>query len=340
MKIKASLLAGLVASAPFAFAQDIEVATDPVGYVSVDLVAAGDTIVSVPMHRAPVFQGIPESIDGSSINFAAGTGIQPENPEYFVMVRSGSLAGVRANVVGVENDGDTLVIDDQVDLSGLNTGEGGDAVQLIPHWTLSTLFPEDLPIGTQVLVYDRNVAGINKSSVNEYEWFEAGGDFGTVWIDRDSELADDDVIFQGESVVIRSDAGSSVSFVMAGSVPMAAHRDSLLTTAAGIPQDQHIGLMVPTDVKVGELQDLGFPASPGDQILVFDNSVGGINKSSVEEYEAFEFEGDIVWINRDSELVGDDDILRAGVGYIFRKAATDSPSEVVWTYNPNYLESN
>ncbi len=119
MKIKASLLAGLIASAPFAFAQDVEVATDPVGYVSVDLVAASDTRISVPMHRAPVFQGIPASVNGNSIHFAEGTGIQPEAPAYFVAVRNGDLAGLRATVVSVENDGDTLVLEDGVDLSGL-----------------------------------------------------------------------------------------------------------------------------------------------------------------------------------------------------------------------------
>ncbi len=325
MKIKASLLAGLVASAPFAFAQDVEVATDPVGYVSVNLLAASDTRISVPMHRAPVFQGIPVSVDGSNINFAEGTGIQPENPAYFIAVRSGALAGTRATVVGVDNGGDTLVVESGVDLSGLATGEGGDAVQLIPHWTLATLFP-GFPNETEIFVFDRGPdAGVNVAPSGIFTFFD--GD----WYDADFAISNDHTIMLDESFIVRDASGESFSAVIAGSVPMFPVRDPLSTVAADAQQDISIGFAVPAPIRLGDV--LG--AQDNDELFIPSNTEAGINKAPAEILTAFE--GD--WYDQDFNIANDRE-LEPGLGFVYRKAATPAPQTDVLVFTPSYLSND
>jgi uncharacterized protein (TIGR02597 family) len=327
MKIKASLLAGLVASAPFAFAQDVEVATDPVGYVSVNLTAASDTRISVPMHRAPVFQGIPVSVNGSSINFAEGTGIQPEAPAYFIAVRSGALAGTRATVVGVDNGGDTLIIEEGVDLSGLSTGEGGDPIQLIPHWTLSTLFPSNLSDETEVFVFDRGEPGVDLAPSRIFI------NFGPDWFDSGTfEEADDVVISPDESIIIRDSSGSSFSLVMAGSVPMFPVRDAMSTVAANTAQDISVGFAVPSNVRLGDIQG----AQEGDELFLPANEEPGIDKAPERIFVNFGGE----WFDGGTFEEADNVEVTPGVGFIFRKAATSEPQSDAITLVPSYLSSN
>ena len=323
MKIKASLLAGLIASAPFVLAQDVEIATDPVGYVSVDLAAASDTRISVPMHRTPAFQGIPESVDGTSIHFAEGTGIQPENLDYFVAVRNGDLAGLRATVVSVENDGDTLVLEDGVDLSGLSTGEGGDSVQLIPHTTLGWLFRElEVTDGSQVLVFDRSEPGINNAASQVFDFNASTGQ----WEDIFGTSQDDTVIHQTDSIIVREGGGDDLTLVIDGSVPMFPHQDILSTATADAPQDLAIGFSVPAVVTLGE-SGLG---QNGDQLLVPANDETGINKAAAQVIEYSDGWQDIFG----TDMSGFE--LEPGVGYTYRKAGTAEPQTFVHT--PSYLD--
>ncbi len=325
MKIQASLLAGLIAAAPGAalMAQDtVEVATDPVGYVSVDMTGASDTRIAVPMHRAPSFQGIPESVDGNSINFPEGAGITPEASAYFIAVRSGDLAGLRATVLDVTNDGDTLVVDDAVDLSGLAVGEGGDSVQLIAHWTLGSLFPE-FPDETELFVYDRgDAAGVDLAPSDIFTHFEGA------WFDENFNPADDRVVLLGESMIVRDSVGDDFTAVIAGSVPMFPVRDSLATIAADTQQDIALGFAVPAPIRVGDIEG----AQDNDELFIPDNVQTGIDKAPAEILTSFGGE----WFD-ENFAPADDHELVPGEGYIFRKAATDSPQSDVIVYTPSYL---
>ena len=328
MKIQASLLAGLIAAAPGAalMAQDtVEVATDPVGYVSVDLTAASDTQIALPMHRAPVFQGIPASIDGNEIAFDEGVELVPEAQAYFIAVRSGSEAGLRATVINF--DGNVLTVDADADLSGVATGEGGDSIQVIPHWTLASLFPEDLGDGTQVLVFDRGQSGINLAASEVFEFDSAGNQ----WVDAIFQTpAGDTVIHQTESIIVREGEGIDFNLVMAGSVPMFAHRDILSTVAADTAQDLAIGFSVPAPVTLAN-SGLG---SEGDQLLVPNNDATGVNKAAAAVYEY----SNGAWIDAIFQTPVGDEELVPGVGYTYRKAATAAPESVVWSHTPTYLD--
>ena len=80
---------------------------------------------------------------------------------------------------------------------------------------------------------------------------------------------------------------------------------------------------------------LGFPVVSGDQILGFDNNESGINKGAAEIYlwNGTAFEDGI-----NGGVISNSVTLKPGFGYIFRKAATATPTSVVWTHLQGYLQ--
>ncbi len=142
------------------------VSTDPVGYVTVDIVGNGYTFIGTPLVNASVFSGAVSSVSTSDVTFAASSfsdgaydevTIGSDNvPQYVFEVTSGSDVGVAIPIVS--NTTDTLTLAEDV---SAYVGNGTTGVVRALH-TLDSLFPGGEPLtggfsaaaADTVLIYD------------------------------------------------------------------------------------------------------------------------------------------------------------------------------------------
>ena len=310
--------AALLASSVFA------VSTNPVGYITITLNAESDNAIGFPMQNAPVFSGSISDITSNVITFHGSPGWTVNefttNPN-FLQISTGVGEGM--NLAILSNTADALTVDlAGEDLSGIlaNAGDASlsDQGDISAFWTPATLLPSTLPAGTSLLLYNNN-AGINKSASTVLNYN------GSNWVQGFSN-ADNFIIHTYESIICRLPAGSSdVAMTVAGSVPMVTHR--LVMDNGGVQTDFRIYYNGPVGVTIGT-SGLGFAA--GDQFLVTDNAVDGVNKSATT---VLNYNGSN-WVQGFSNA--DSFPLVPGSGYIYRRAAGGAES-VTWTSVPSYL---
>ncbi len=325
-----ALLSTLALSSTFA------AETDPVGYVSVAVPANSDVALGAPLGRPTEFQGVIQSISGSTITvsgtpgwtanqfvYASGT----QSKTYFLRVDSGSKEGLILPIVSNGVSELTVTIPAEENLTGINTvaADGsGEQVSIAPYWTVGTLFSGAIA-GTQMLVTQGNVAGINLPSTT-YTYN------GTNWL-RGATPANDDILLVGQGVTVRNNNTTTpLTLAITGAVPMTAHRMRLATLAGNTRQDIRIFYNSPVPEVIGN----AFNANallPGDQLLYVDNSASGKNKPATT----------LVW-NGTNWLQGATPVtttftLQPGHSYIFRKNQTGgAPSSVTWSDLQSYLQ--
>ena len=122
-------------------AQAQEASTPPVGVLTIDLPGQSDTIVSVPFHRPTVFRGVVSSHNGDVVTVQGTPGwdvdqfvfnSESQTNTYYLLVCSGDHNGVEAKIVG--SDSNSVTIESiEVDIDGA-------VVEIIPYWTLNTVF--------------------------------------------------------------------------------------------------------------------------------------------------------------------------------------------------------
>lgn len=356
---------GLVSLSQFAFAQTT-VTTDPVGFVQpfnttanqINCLANSDTYVALPFTRIPEFTGAVASVSGNVITvsgspnwtsgqFVYAAGTQPKT--YFVLIgphsttnpKEGRMYTVTANgpnSLTVNLNGD--------DISGV---QSGTQVVLIPYSTLATVFPaSDANVSfvpttsafnpqTKILIPNYAGTGINISANVTYFFLNGG------WrrIDRPStEPHDDDILPNGGYFIVRN-PGTGTTLTMLGGV-LTKKLTLPLRTQTSSQQDNFVSLSRPVDVK---LNDLGLISSgafaptssafnPTDKLLVFNNAVAAINKSASLTYYYF----NNAWRRVDLPSTTDagNDVIRAGSGFIIRKAATVDGASAFWQNAATY----
>lgn len=346
----ASLVAGTAA-----WAQPI--ASAPAGAVSLTIKGNSDTVLAVPLARRPVYSGrVLVALPGTPgfsfrvVRTPAWTGDQFAGL-FYVRFTSGVRAGMYYSILA--NAAAQLTIDPAGDtLAGVLPG---DTFQIVPHWTLASLFPPaaagssanplsasaDLASAnrrSEVLLPDNAGAGINLPPARRY-FFTAAG-----WVaDAAGHPAADDTILAPDTFfIVRQPAvlSADAAWVATGNVVTTNVVIPLATQAAG-KQDNFVGLIRPVDARLADsgLQT-GFVESPGkagfqrrDTLLVFDNATAGHNKSAARSY--FRVAG--TWYSdARGNPVADGDRLEAGSGFVIRKASQPSGATAWWTNSPNY----
>ncbi len=311
-----------------------QVTTDPVGFVSITVLAKSDASLGVPLARPNEFQGVVQSISGNVITLA-GTpgwtasqfvyvaGTQPKT--YFARIDSGANEGLIATITANDTSSVTVTVPTGDSLSGIltNAANGtGDTISIAPYWTLGTLIP-GAAAGTQVLLYSTTQAGINLSASAIY--FSNGTD----WY-QNATLSDDVILVASQGFTLRNNTVNPITFSITGSVPMATNRLVVGTLAASKQQDQRIFFNSPVPEYVG---NTGLGTSPGDQLLIFNNSLSGENQSANVI---------LVWTGSKWNNGGTDVTntyqLQPGSSYVLRKAPSASPSTVVTSHLQSYLQ--
>jgi uncharacterized protein (TIGR02597 family) len=325
--IQSILAAALLA--PGALFAQTTATTTPVGYVTLPAIPADtDVAISIPLERPALFQGVIASVSGSTItitgaNFGVLNDVELPN---IVKIGSGARNGLMALISSNNATSVTIVVPEGDNLTGV---AAGDKISVLPAWTPSTLFSTAPPAGTQILAFSGASPGINIGVDVTYEFD------GTGWLDLGAfDSADDKAIFQGEGFLVRSPAGAGISpIVVTGQVPTANSRIVLNNLSPGVGQDNVVSFVGAVGEIIGN-SGLSAIASAGDQLLVLDNSVAGINKgySTTLEYDGSGWQ-DIGLF----EDVTTTFKLEPGVGYTFRRSAASSADNLIWTDRPEYV---
>ena len=328
-----AMLAALLASAS-AYGQT-EAKTTPVGYVSLGNTSGGnavpantDVAVSVPLANPTEFAGIVASVTSTTLTVSGSPGWSTNKwapnaaTPYHVAIGDGSQKGLMGLVTG--NTADTLTIT-LVNGASLASVPASSSVKIFKAWTLKTMFPA-LPVGTRVLAFSGNVAGENLASDLQYVFS------GTAWLQTvgGSGNADNVILYPGESFLIRTGNNPIVSLSIAGEIPTFSQRGDLVKLSSA-NQDNRISFFSPVDVVIGQ-SGLGF--TPGDRLLVFDNAATGQNKAA-----------SIILVWSGSDWIGLAGVsgsqgavfkLKAGQGYVYRRASTAPVGTVDWIADQPY----
>jgi uncharacterized protein (TIGR02597 family) len=352
-------LVGLLAALPlslFAGATSVSVATDPVGFVTVTTLSNSDTIFSTPLAQSEAFRGSVGSLTSTTVTAAGTPGFTPsafvyaagtQSNTYFLRFRTGAMAGSYFTITA--NTASTVTLD----LAGNVLGAApGDQFAIIPYWTLGTAFPASsagtafqtstsiFSINTEILFPDQVSQGINLSSAATYFFLNgAWRQFGAPL-----NVSFNDTVMPPDSYVTIRNTAFTGSISVMGGVP-GTPQVAPVNSYPGNQQDNFLALTFPVAVTLNNLGLVGSNASTSpirpstsvfnlvDQILVFDNTVPGINKSASATY----FYLNNAWRKFGSPLTTDfgGDVLQPGSGLILRRGVDSSgPRSLDWQYTP------
>ncbi len=190
--LKPALLGSLLASAVLPI-HATSVYTDPVGAVVYNL-DAGAYVISAPLQKAKIFQGVLEDVDGAELTI--GSSVSLDGPSY-VQVLSGAAGGAIVTVASVS--GSSVVLEDTI--PGL---AAGDSVAVRGHLVLADLVSAAggaIPDQTTITLY--NLDGTTSS----YETFD------NIWYDGDFGVASNVEVYPGEGFVLGLPAAAELTMV-------------------------------------------------------------------------------------------------------------------------------
>ena len=320
-----------------------QVTTDPVGFVSVTVKSGSDATIAVPMNRASEFKGVIASAAGSVITVTGNTGWTDGQfvyngttkiKTYAVQIASGASEGMIAKITANTTVSGVSTLTVQLDAGDTLTGLAGASFDVLAYWTPASLFSVAPPLGFELSGFENSDVGVNFGASEIYA--HAGTN---AWEDgiNGGDASNSPLRF-GAALIARNSSGSDFTATMVGAVPMTAHRIRLSTRAGNVAQDQYVGYIAPVAESLATVTNpnaLGFPVAEGDSIQGFDNNELGINKGASVLY---------VWNGAAWEdgINGGEitpaEQLKPGFGYIFQKAPTLTPTSVVWTHIPAYLQ--
>jgi uncharacterized protein (TIGR02597 family) len=332
-----SLLAAIAATG-LASAADTAYTT-PVGYVSLGdttgggnpaIKASTDVAVSIPLQRPTEYAGVVASTTSGSITLGGTTPpVWTANQwapgaatPYLVSVKSGTEAGFVGLITA--NTADTLTVT-PVTGGSLTNVLANDEVIIHKAWTIISLFPSGtFPAGVRVLAYSGSASGINLPPDLNYLW--NGTNF-----TKSGVISNNDILYSGESFIIRTITTAVTSLTIAGEVPVVKSRTNIDKLTVGVAQDNRVSYYSPVDEIIGN-SGLSAILGAGDRVLAFDNSASGTNKPPTEN---------ILWNGTNFTLSGSPVTttytLKGGRGYLIRRLQTAPVGPIDWKDEQTYV---
>lgn len=364
--LTATALVGIGSSSTFA-----QVATPPVGFVSIDIPGSSDARISTPLCQASAFQGVVSGISGNTLTvsnaaFTAGQFVQSlptQTNVYYVRVVDGASAGKWYTITA--NDATTLTVDSgsaqTLQDQGLQPGTDIGKFHICPHWSLGSLFPNlegivqsaeaFAPEGTLILFNNPDTPGTNiapsittmyydgVSGFAPAGWYPAGNVF-TAAVTY-SPIAPD------EHFTIRN-VGGQISVTMVGAVPTSKIATELIQRTGA--QDNFVTQPFPVPVSPAELKlfESGAFASSanafapeGDLLLQFTPGQTGFDLTPPNTYMYYDGVSGFApagWYpagNVFTPAVTSNKIFQPGEALVIRKAA-GSDQLFTWTADLPY----
>jgi uncharacterized protein (TIGR02597 family) len=328
-----------------------------IGFNKVTCNGNSDTLISVPFHQKPEFVGVssatPEDTTGGSIDPGEDIVLTVGSAAFgslvgthYIRFTGGAKNGFSYDVSG--NTGTSITVDGMGDdLSGVLAT---DPFKIVPHWTFATLFPSGAGVHasasefirqTEILVLDQVSLGINKSAVAVFfylgsagEWRQVGGGA----VSKDSQ-----VVLPHQAFIVRhNNNAASTQFCPSGRVPSGQH--AIQVDIGTVKNDVFLSLDRPIDVSLDEsgLVASGAFTSSGsefiraDELLVFDNTATGINKSAVAVY--FHLASANQWrkVGGGNGDAGADMVFTAGNAVVLRKSQAGAAGTTFVVNSPSY----
>lgn len=331
---------GLVAARGSVQTSDIQ------GLLQTSAPANTDTLVSPAFGRVPVWAGAVQSVSGNTITVSgtpAWTANQyaPGSDTYYVRPLTGTLRG-HFFTVASNASGSVLV-----DNLGLNLAQltAGDRLELVPYWTLGTLYPASqagvsfiassstLSHQTELYFYDPSGAGINRAPATGYyffngSWRKNGGVASTVY---------DSVVVAPDTYILQRNKAAATTLTLTGRVHPG-RLSTFIETQASTKQDNYMAVSYPMPITLRNTGLAGTAAfttstsslSHADELLVFDSTQTGINRAPSATYFYF----NSGWRKSGTSVstdFSDSVTLAPGSGFIVRRATTGSTAE--WAYD-------
>ena len=362
MRTLSILIAAGLALASNSFAQSTSgtATTDPVGYISITCSGSSDTFVSIPFSRPPEFVGTVQSISGNVLTVSGTPGWSTnqfvysgssQSKTYYALLASGTTSISKEGSVYTvtANDSQTLTLNlNGDDISSIPSGA---QVILAPYWTLGTAFPasnagvsfsaspSSRSIATQILIPNYSGTGINLAASAIYYFLN--GAWRLSGSDPNVDKGNDVLPPYGYFIIRNPNNFPTTVFTATGNVPMKKNMIPLATLVAS-SQDNPASVTRPVDITLNSLGIIESGAfmvttssrSIKDQILVYNNSQIGINKSASSIY---------YYYNSGWRLSGGDPnvdygsaVIPAGSGITIRKSASGTGQTVFWQNSPTY----
>jgi uncharacterized protein (TIGR02597 family) len=360
MKTRLPLLAFPLLLACSAQAQTVS--TDPVGFIPVTAKGSSDTYISFPLHRGAAYQGTLTAAtenQGTATLTAGGASFTQNqfNGTHFALIASGTKEGMWYGITATA--GSTVTIDLAGDTLGTAVASGTE-IQIIPFWTLNTIFPEGAGVKpsptllpqTSVLLPDQDRAGTNLAPVASFFYYSGnqfGGEgwrrFGTA----PAQKFDDEVLYPDSYLIVRHETAGDTTINIPGAVQMTSVANIISRISSGKAQDNAIAfnVAIPTTLAASQLYESGaFAGSstidvPVDQLLVFDNATAQKNKKPSAVYYYFLGDSNAAagWRLKGnlSTVQNDTLVFQPAAGYIIRKAASGNAQSSSWTVRPSYV---
>lgn len=351
-----------------------QVTTAPVGFNSVTALSNSDTRISTPLQRPAVFQGLVQGVAGNVITvqglpgwtlnqFLYASGSQPNT--YYVTPTTGNKKGMFYTITANSADsGAANTTTVTVDAAGdtLDTASGilsGDALSIIPFWTLDTIFPGQAGITgtsnifgtgalTQILVTDPATVGTDLASSRTYYYFNGTGFGGVGWrmvSGGFTNIKNNDVILPDMPIIVRQNNVATSQVTVVGSVPTNERKYVIGTLQSNTAQDNNIAIDIPVSMTLAQsnlfqsgafLGTTNIFGTGGDKLLVFNDAAAGYDKSASATYYYYNDTGfgGPGWRSVGggfTTIRNNDVVFQPGSGYVVRKVATPTPTTAVWS---------
>ncbi len=350
--------------------------TDPVGFVTQALAGSADSYIYIPFKQAPTYAGATSAaVSGASSNVltvTAGTGWTTDQfapsattlqPKYYVLVRSGTKAGMFYTVKN--NSATTLTLDlagDSISAAVIS----GSTFQICAYDTLNTIFPSGAGVNgsssfslasrqSEVLLPDFLTAGVNLAPGASYYYYTGIASGGAGWRragSPTSTIVNDQVLYPDTSFIVRHNVATSTSLTTMGTVQTGQIQIPLTTVATATNQDIPVAAPVPANLTLAQSNlflsgafagSSSFSAaSRQDELYVWDNSLApSINKAPDATYYYYTgvSSGGAGWRlvgSPISTIVDTNSVLGPGKTVMIRKKNAGAPSTVFWAFTPPY----
>lgn len=342
------------------------------GTYKVECPADSDTYIGISATRSPEFTGTVQSVIASSFKVVANgepnwqvnkfVFSDTQANHYYLKFTSGALEGAWYDINS--NDAYSLSID--IGSEEFAKIAEGDSFQIIPHWTMETLFPEGggfiksltgRPSGASLLYrYTKFTedgvvcpVGINRALAYSYLYVQRDPING--WRNG-SDLSEDssNEVIEPNSVIKVSQPAETSIITLNGIIPECATSFELFTMLGeegeSQPQDIYVATPSAVDIKMSDLTEclVGSGAfatgvrAGTDFVYIYRNE--RIGKNLTQDDSCWYIKrGDVErWVDED-QGDGGGCVLKAGGIIVIRKAATSEPVAMRCTFYPSYLES-
>jgi uncharacterized protein (TIGR02597 family) len=332
-----ALLSGAALLASSAFAQGV--ATNPVGYVTVEAKNGSDTYVGLTLTKASDLTTSVASVSGLDINVTESVAGSFAFTHY-VLFSSGSQAGQWFEVTA--NDAGSLTLSGGEGVTDLGVDLGilaDDAFKVIGFWEVNQVFPDGVGFaasadvfGPTSLIFINNLeaAGTNLSAAGSYFYHDGSSGFKAAgWYENGTLANSNDLRLSPDTYfTIRNSSGADFSFTLPGNVPVDVIGTSVLSDTAA--QDNQLVNPYPADLTLATsgLTDVVAVSAnvfgPTDLVFLLDNDTVGTNKSALASYfyhdgsSGFKAAG---WYENGTLTAADSIVIPAGAAFVVRKAA-------------------